>query len=76
VELEFLDPHAGRNDAPNVQLYGWNFNTQSNGLPVYVEELAFVNDDLTSNSYGITFLPGYNVVRDTVLVIEEMMMLQ
>jgi hypothetical protein len=23
--------------APEVQMYGWNFNTQSNGLPVYSE---------------------------------------
>jgi hypothetical protein len=30
-----LDPRA-KGMAPNVQMY-WNFNTQSNGLPVYVE---------------------------------------
>jgi hypothetical protein len=23
--------------APQVGIYGWNFNTQSNGLPVYAE---------------------------------------
>ena len=63
-----LDPRA-KGMAPNVQLYGWNFNTQSNGLPVYVErELAFVNDDvdLTSNSYGVLLSSGYNVVRYNV----------
>ena len=60
-----LDPRA-KGMAPNVQIYGWNFNTQSNGLPVYVErELAFVNDDvdLTSNSYGVLLSTGYNTVR-------------
>ena len=60
-----LDPRA-KGMAPNVQMYGWNFNTQSNGLPVYVErELAFVNDDvdLTSNSYGVLLSTGYNIVR-------------
>jgi hypothetical protein len=29
-----LDPRA-KGMAPEVQMYGWNFNTQSNGLPVY-----------------------------------------
>ncbi|MBU0941210.1 MAG: S8 family serine peptidase [Bacteroidetes bacterium] len=60
-----LDPRA-KGMAPNVQMYGWNFNTQSNGLPVYVErELAFLNDDvdLTSNSYGVLLSAGYNIVR-------------
>ncbi|MDG2431637.1 S8 family serine peptidase, partial [Flavobacterium sp.] len=60
-----LDPRA-KGMAPNVQMFGWNFNTQSNGLPVYVErELAFLNDDvdLTSNSYGVLLSSGYNLVR-------------
>ncbi|PWA07631.1 S8 family serine peptidase [Flavobacterium laiguense] len=60
-----LDPRA-KGMAPDVQMYGWNFNTQSNGLPVYAErELAAVNDgvELTSNSYGSNLLSGYNTVR-------------
>jgi hypothetical protein len=45
-----------------VQIYGWNFNTQSNGLPVYLKDLAAANDDveLTSNSYGVNLTTGYN----------------
>jgi hypothetical protein len=39
-----LDPRA-KGMAPEVQMYGWNFNTQSNGLPVYSErDLAASND--------------------------------
>jgi hypothetical protein len=63
-----LDPRA-KGMAPNVQIFEWNFNTQSNGLPVYVErELAFINDDvdLTSNSYGVLLSAGYNLVRYNV----------
>ena len=60
-----LDPRA-KGMAPEVQIYGWNFNTQSNGLPVHVErDLAATNDgvELTSNSYGVNLTSGYNVVR-------------
>jgi hypothetical protein len=50
--------------APQVE-YGWNFNTQSNGLPVYAERDLCWNDDidLTSNSYGVNLTSGYNTVR-------------
>mgnify|MGYP003671993064 CR=1 FL=1 len=60
-----LDPRA-KGMAPEVQMYGWNFNTQSNGLPVYSErDLAATNDgvELTSNSYGVLLSSGYNVTR-------------
>ncbi|HSD07704.1 S8 family serine peptidase [Flavobacterium sp.] len=60
-----LDPRA-KGMAPEVFIYGWNFNTQSNGLPVYAErELAAKNDgvELTSNSYGINLATGYNRFR-------------
>ncbi|KQB41313.1 Peptidase S8/S53 subtilisin kexin sedolisin [Flavobacterium aquidurense] len=63
-----LDPKA-RGMAPEVQMYGWNFNTQSNGLPVYAErELAAVQDgiELTSNSYGVNLTSGYNTGRYNV----------
>jgi hypothetical protein len=48
--------------APQVQMYGWNFNTQSNGLPVYSERdlAAGMMVDLTSNSYGVNLTSGYN----------------
>jgi hypothetical protein len=52
-----------------VQMYGWNFNTQSNGLPVYSErDLAATNDgvELTSNSYGAFLTTGYNTTRYNV----------
>ena len=60
-----LDPRA-RGMAPDVQMYGWNFNTQSNGLPVYAErDLAAINDDveITSNSYGVNLTTGFNLGR-------------
>jgi len=52
--------------APKAQMYGWNFNTQSNGLPVYAErDLAAANDgvEITSNSYGFRNPSGYNTRR-------------
>lgn len=60
-----LDPRA-KGMAPDVQMFGWNFNTQSNGLPVFAErELAAVNDgvEITSNSYGVNLTSGYNLTR-------------
>lgn len=60
-----LDPRA-KGMAPDVQMYGWNFNTQSNGLPVHVErDNAAANDgvEITSNSYGVPLTAGYNTVR-------------
>jgi hypothetical protein len=63
-----LDPRA-KGMAPEVQMYGWNFNTQSNGLPVYSErDLAATNDgvELTSNSYGVLLTTGYNTTRYNV----------
>ncbi|MFE3866451.1 S8 family serine peptidase [Flavobacterium sp. LS2P90] len=63
-----LDPRA-KGMAPEVQIYGWNFNTQSNGLPVFMErDLAALNDgvELTSNSYGVNLISGYNTVRYAV----------
>ncbi|MEM8521693.1 S8 family serine peptidase [Flavobacterium sp. PL12] len=60
-----LDPRA-KGMAPKVQIYGWNFNMQSNGLPVYVErDLAAKDDgvDLTSNSYGVLLSSGFNTTR-------------
>jgi hypothetical protein len=60
-----LDPRA-KGMAPEVQIFGWNFNTQSNGLPVYAErDLAAKNDgvELTSNSYGQNLTSGYNSRR-------------
>jgi hypothetical protein len=46
-----LDPKAGYGSSSGNM--GWNFNTQSNGLPVYAERDCCWNDDidLTSNSY-------------------------
>lgn len=63
-----LDPKA-KGMAPEVLMYGWNFNTQSNGLPVYSErDLAAINDgvELTSNSYGVNLTTGYNTTRYSV----------
>lgn len=60
-----LDPRA-KGMAPEVQIFGWNFNTQSNGLPVHAErDLAAANDgvEITSNSYGINLTTGYNTTR-------------
>jgi gliding motility-associated-like protein len=59
-----LDPRA-KGMAPLVEIFGWNFNTQSNGLPVYEERVwAAQNDgiEITSNSYGInvTACPNLN----------------
>ncbi|MCG9792683.1 S8 family serine peptidase [Flavobacterium algicola] len=63
-----LDPRA-KGMAPDVQMFGWNFNTQSNGLPVYVErDLAAADDgvEITSNSYGVSLTTGYNTTRYSV----------
>ncbi|WP_163407471.1 S8 family serine peptidase [Flavobacterium ajazii] len=60
-----LDPKA-KGMAPEVQMFGWNFNTQSNGLSVQQERvIAAVNDgiELTSNSYGVNLTSGYNTGR-------------
>jgi hypothetical protein len=49
-----LDPKT-RGMAPEVSIFAWNFNTQSNGLSNYQErKLCIVNDgiELTSNSFG------------------------
>jgi len=63
-----LDPKA-RGMAPEVQMYGWNFNTQSNGLSVQQERVIAANQDgieITSNSYGINLTTGYNTGRYNV----------
>jgi len=60
-----LDPKA-RGMAPEVQMYGWNFNTQSNGLTVQSERVLAANQDgieITSNSYGVNLTSGYNTGR-------------
>ncbi|PAM91479.1 hypothetical protein B4N84_27920 [Flavobacterium sp. IR1] len=60
-----LDPKA-RGMAPEVQMFGWNFNVQSNGKTVQEERrLAAVQDgiELTSNSYGVNLTSGFNVGR-------------
>ncbi|MEO8254866.1 MAG: S8 family serine peptidase, partial [Flavobacterium sp.] len=60
-----LDPKA-RGMAPEVQMYGWNFNTQSNGLSVQQERVIAANQDgieITSNSYGVNLTTGYNTGR-------------
>ncbi|KIC01243.1 hypothetical protein OA88_14895 [Flavobacterium sp. JRM] len=60
-----LDPRA-KGMAPEVLMYGWNFNTQSNGLAVYQERVLSVQQDdieITSNSYGINLSSGFNTFR-------------
>ncbi|MDN3674318.1 S8 family serine peptidase [Flavobacterium branchiarum] len=60
-----LDPIA-KGMAPEVKMYGWNFNTQSNGLSVASERLKSIAEDgieITSNSYGILISSGYNTYR-------------
>ncbi|MCI9846959.1 S8 family serine peptidase [Flavobacterium pectinovorum] len=60
-----LDPRA-KGMAPEVQMYGWNFNTQSNGLSVQQERVLAANDDkieITSNSYGVNLTSGFNTGR-------------
>lgn len=60
-----LDPRA-KGMAPEVLMYGWNFNTQSNGLTNYEEREKSVIEDgieITSNSYGINLTSGYNTSR-------------
>ncbi|WP_291286977.1 S8 family serine peptidase [Flavobacterium sp.] len=60
-----LDPKA-RGMAPEVQMYGWNFNTQSNGLTVQAERAIAATQDgieITSNSYGVNLASGYNTGR-------------
>jgi hypothetical protein len=63
-----LDPKA-RGMAPETQAYGWNFNTQSNRLPVYEErEKSAVEDgiEITQNSYGVRLTTAYNIFRYNV----------
>ncbi|MEA9415856.1 S8 family serine peptidase [Flavobacterium sp. PL02] len=60
-----LDPRA-KGMAPEVLMYGWNFNTQSNGLTNYQERVLSVQQDdieITSNSYGINLTSGFNPNR-------------
>ncbi|WP_291286979.1 S8 family serine peptidase [Flavobacterium sp.] len=60
-----LDPKA-RGMAPEVQMYGWNFNLGSNGLSVPEERVKAANEDgieITSNSFGPGLLKGYNTFR-------------
>jgi hypothetical protein len=60
-----LDPKA-KGMAPEIQAYGWNFNTQSNGKLVYEErEISAIEDgiEITQNSFGITLTAGYSLVR-------------
>ncbi|WP_394776863.1 S8 family serine peptidase [Flavobacterium sp.] len=60
-----LDPRA-RGMAPEVQMYGWNFNTQSNGLSVQQERVISATQDgieITSNSFGVNLTSGYNTRR-------------
>lgn len=60
-----LDPTA-KGMAPEVKMYGWNFNTQSNGLSVQQERIKSVQEDdieITSNSYGVNLTSGYNPYR-------------
>jgi gliding motility-associated-like protein len=63
-----LDPRA-KGMAPQVEMFGWNFNTQSNGLPVYEERVWGAQNDgieLTSNSYGINVTACFNINRYAV----------
>jgi Subtilase family/Concanavalin A-like lectin/glucanases superfamily/Domain of unknown function (DUF5011)/Secretion system C-terminal sorting domain/CUB domain len=61
-----LDPKA-KGMAPEVKAYTWNFNIQSNNLPVYVERANSATEDgieLTQNSYGRRLTtPGFNTFR-------------
>ncbi|WP_428232904.1 S8 family serine peptidase [Flavobacterium sp.] len=60
-----LDPKA-RGMAPEVQMYGWNFNIQSNNKLVYEERRISADEDgieITSNSYGVNLTSGYNSRR-------------
>lgn len=60
-----LDPKA-KGMAPEVQMYGWNFNTQSNGLSVQQERVIAATQDgveISSNSYGVNLTSGYNTGR-------------
>ncbi|MFH6988012.1 S8 family serine peptidase [Flavobacterium collinsii] len=60
-----LDPKA-RGMAPEVQMYGWNFNTQSNNLSVQQErDKAALEDgiELTSNSYGFRLTSTFSTRR-------------
>jgi hypothetical protein len=60
-----LDPRA-KGMAPEVQMYAWNFNTQSNGLSEQQERVKSVQDDdieITSNSYGRANGAGFNTRR-------------
>lgn len=60
-----LDPNA-KGMAPAAEIYGWNFNTQSNLLPVFAEREKNTFEDgieITSNSYGILLSAGFNTFR-------------
>ena len=60
-----LDPKA-RGMAPEVQMYGWNFGRQSNGLSVQQERVKAANEDgieITSNSFGEKLDSGYSTER-------------
>jgi hypothetical protein len=60
-----LDPKA-KGMAPEVQMYGWNFNIQSNGLSVASERLKSIAEDgieITSNSYGTNLTSGFSTYR-------------
>lgn len=60
-----IDPKA-RGMAPEVQMFGWNFNTQSNGLTVQQERVIAANQngiEITSNSFGVNLTSGYNTGR-------------
>jgi len=60
-----LDPKA-KGMAPEVQMFGWNFNVQLNNLTVQQERLKAASEDgieLTSNSYGVNLTSGFNVGR-------------
>lgn len=61
-----IDPRA-RGMAPGATIFGWNFNTQSNGLTAQQEMYNSARDNgivITSNSYGVslscTSVSAYN----------------
>jgi hypothetical protein len=63
-----LDPKA-KGMAPETLAYGWNFNLQSNGLPVYEErEKSAIEDgiEITQNSYGVRLQTAYSIFRYNV----------
>ncbi len=59
-----IDPLA-KGMAPEITVYAWNFNIQSNGLDVPSERLISLDEDgieLTSNSWGYTVSSCPNVM--------------